>query len=104
MATFLKSVANSLGDDVEFEYWSKWWGNPEYTLGKEEALKIVGGDDEAANHIINGNAPLHELPKEIRDQGASAIAQWAKDIGGKLLSELMDFDVANFGLGGTHND
>lgn len=98
-AIFLRSVADSLGDNVDFEYWSPRWGQPGYTLGKEEALNLVGGDEEAANHIVRGNVPLHELPKDVRERGSPAIAQWAKDTGSRMLSELIEFDQKNWGTG-----
>lgn len=98
MAQFLKTVASSLGSDVAFDHWSPRWGNPSYEMGMEEALELVGGDDKAANEIVRGYAPLHELPKAVRDKGAAAIAQWAIETGDKELRNLVDFDVLFDGL------
>ena len=99
MAQFLKSISASLGDDVEFEHWSPHWSQPGYTLGKAEALELVGGDAEAAQQIVDGYAPLHELPKEVREQGADAVAAWAIEIGNKELRKLIDVDALILELG-----
>lgn len=99
MAQFLKSIAASLGDDVDFEHWSPHWSQPGYTLGKTEALELVGGDEEAAQQIVDGYAPLHELPKEVREQGPNAVAQWAIETGEKELRKLIDVDALMLDLG-----
>jgi transcriptional regulator with XRE-family HTH domain len=101
MSQFLKSVAASLGDDVEFEHWSPRWSHPGYTLGKSEALGLVGGNEDAAQHIVDGYAPLHELPKEIREQGTEAVAQWAIETGQQYLNELIDLDSLILDMGGS---
>ncbi|WP_022683003.1 helix-turn-helix domain-containing protein [Sphingobium bisphenolivorans] len=99
MSQFLASVADSLGDNVQFEFWSPDWTQPLYTLGMEEALELVGGDEDAAHHIVHGNAPLHEMPKEVREGGEAVIAQWAKEHGDKALSSLMNLDQLLLGTG-----
>lgn len=99
MAQFLKSIAASLGDDVDFEHWSPHWSQPGFTLGKTEALELVGGDEEAAQQIVDGYAPLHELPKEVREQGPNAVAQWAIETGEKELRKLIDVDALMLDLG-----
>jgi transcriptional regulator with XRE-family HTH domain len=93
MAQFLNSIAASLGDDVNFEHWSPHWGHPGYTLGKTEALELTGGNESAAQQIVDGYAPLHEMPKEVRDRGADAVAAWAIETGALKLSNLVDFDA-----------
>ncbi|MCC5610764.1 helix-turn-helix domain-containing protein [Nostoc sp. CHAB 5834] len=103
MAQFFASVAESLGENVEFEHWSPHWSHPGYTLGKEEALYLVGGDEDAAHYIVCGTAPLHELPKDVRDQGSSAVAKWATKLGDARMTELEDLDLASLGIGGDHD-
>lgn len=98
MAQFLKTVASSLGNDVEFDHWSPSWGQPSYELGMEEALELVGGDTEAANDIVRGFAPLHELPKNVREQGGAAIAQWAKEASQREIRKIVDVDALFAGL------
>lgn len=100
MARFLASIAASLGENVEFEHWSPHWSQPGYTLGRKEALELAGGDGDAAHYIVCGTAPLHEMPKEVRDQGSSAIAKWANELGSARLQELENFDLHAFALGG----
>ena len=102
MAQFFITVAESLGEDVIFEHWSPHWSHPGYTLGKAEALYLVGGDEDAAHYIVSGSAPLHELPKDVRDQGSSAVAQWAIKIGEARLMELEELDLAALEIGGNH--
>ncbi len=99
MAQFLKSISASLGDDVDFEHWSPHWSQPGYTLGKTEALELVGGDEQAAQKIVDGYAPLHELPKEVREQGPNAVAHWAIETGKLELRKLIDVDALMFELG-----
>lgn len=98
MAQFLKKVARDLGEDVEFDHWSPRLGQPSYEMGMAEALELVGGDNKAAREIVNGYAPLHALPKDVRDEGAAAIAKWAIETGDRELRKLVDFDVLFDGL------
>jgi transcriptional regulator with XRE-family HTH domain len=99
MAQFLQAVAGSLGEGVTFDHWSPHWSHPGYTLGKAEALEVVGNDEEAAQEIVSGYAPLHELPKEVREQGPQAVAHWAIETGKKKLRELIDVDALMLELG-----
>jgi len=99
MAQFLKSISASLGDDVDFEYWSPHWSQPGYTIGKAEALGLVGGDEGAAHQIVSGYAPLHELPKNVRDQGPDAVAHWALETGKQEMRKLIDVDALMVNLG-----
>ncbi|GFZ98746.1 hypothetical protein GCM10010923_03710 [Blastomonas marina] len=94
-ARFLASLAADLGDLAEFEHWSPYWDGPGYTLGQNEAERLTGGNAAAAGEIVHGYAPLHELPREIREAGPKAIAEWATEAGNKtretwkgLLDEL----------------
>lgn len=82
-ARFLAALAEDLGELAEFHYWSPYWEEPGYIVGQDEAEQITGGDRDAAMEIVNGYAPLHELPREVREAGAKAIAAWAIDTGGK---------------------
>lgn len=101
MAQFLKSISLSLGDDVNFEYWSPHWSHPGYTLGKSEALDLVGGNETAAQHIVDGYAPLHELPTEVRKRGADAVAQWAIETGETDRNDLIDLNSLLLEIGGS---
>ena len=63
---------------AEFEWmWSG--GPPKYRVCKDEALKLVGGDEQAAEEVISGRAPLQELPPELLGKDkAGERATWAK--------------------------
>ena len=102
IAQFFKSIAATLNGHVEFEYWSPHWSHAGYTLGKEEALELVGGDQDAAHHILCGYAPLHELPKDTREQGSLAIAKWANEIGDATLADHLDSSLNALEIGGDH--
>ena len=69
------------------------------TLGKTEALELVGGDEQAAQQIVDGYAPLHELPKEVREQGPNAVAHWAIETDKQEFRKLIDVDALVFELG-----
>lgn len=94
MAAFLASLAADFGDQIQFEYWSPGWDQPGYTLGREEAEAMTGGDEQAAHQIVNGYAPLHELPKEIENTGPQAVAAWARATGDAYRKEhFADFEM-----------
>jgi transcriptional regulator with XRE-family HTH domain len=92
MALFLNELVAPLNGLAQFEHWSPNWGSPGYTLGREEASLLVGGDEQATNHIVNGYAPLHELPKEVREAGPQEIARWARERGDTELAEMIGLD------------
>lgn len=100
VAQYLASIAKRLGKNIEFEHWSPHWSHPGYTLGTEEALELCGGDEDAAREIVHGNAPLHEMPKDVRESGATSIAKWAKETGSANLKSLIDFDELHLDIGG----
>lgn len=79
-ALFVRQQAEDISSDVEVSGWSSY-GGPDYKICSDEALAIVGGDEEAADVILRGAAPLNELPKELRgtDVDLSKRAEWAKE-------------------------
>jgi hypothetical protein len=101
MVQFLRSAAALMGDDVEFEHWSPHWSQPGYTLGMPDALSLVGGDEAAAQHIVFGTAPLHELPKEIAGRGPAAVAEWANQIGQRYEDDI-DLEALLSDMGDDH--
>jgi len=90
MARFLASLTANLGGAAQFEHWSPNWDQPGYTLGREEASTLVGGDEEAVHHIICGNVALHELPKDVRETGPEGVAEWVRENGNAYLASLPD--------------
>lgn len=106
MAQFLRGVVASLEPLASFEHFSPFWDRPGYTLGRDEALALVAGDEDAANHIVNGYAPLHELPKDVREAGPEEIARWAVERANATLDDIMHdtgMDVRAL-LGSTENE
>lgn len=88
MAQFLRELCDSLNGLAEFEYWSPYWDRPGYTLGRDEALQLAGGDEDAAGHVIDGNVGLHDLPKDVREEGACAVATWLKEKGNARREQI----------------
>jgi len=79
MTRYLRGLASDLGDLAEFSDWRSIWG-PDYRICRDVALAIVGGDEEAAEAILSGHAPLHEQPKELRqpEERVSERAAWIR--------------------------
>lgn len=89
MAQFLADLAASLPGLVDFEHWSPNWDQPGYTLGRQEALELVDGDDEAVHHIVCGNVGLHEVPKDVSVAGPAAVAEWVRARGDEYVAGLV---------------
>jgi hypothetical protein len=54
-------------------------GSPHYEICRDVALKLVGGDEEGAEALLSGRAPLHLLPKNLFSKDkAQERAEWAK--------------------------
>lgn len=69
-----------------FDYWSDGCG-PRYEICREEALRYMGGDAEAAEHIVMGQIGLHEVPRELRDAGHTGDrVTWVKERGAELAA------------------
>src|SRR5579871_331178 len=66
---FLREIAEEIGDELAFEDWA---GQPDYRVCKPEAVQFAGGDDVAAEEILSGHAPIHEMPKELRPKERAA--------------------------------
>jgi len=93
MAKFLASLASELDGQVDFDSWSPHWDRPMYHLGQEEADKLTGGDRLATLAIVQGAAPLHAMPKQVREAGPNAVAEWANEERKRSQKEMLgDFD------------
>lgn len=77
--SFLRQIAGDWGIDADIEGWGPYVG-PEYEICETEAHEFVGGDEEASRAILNGWAPLTELPDNLRrdDSDPAKRAEWAK--------------------------
>jgi transcriptional regulator with XRE-family HTH domain len=106
MAQFIRGLVDSVEGLASFEHFSPFWDRPGYTLGREEALGLTGGDEEAADHIINGYAPLHAMPKNVRDAGPQQVARWAIERANETLDQIhkdLKIDLGTL-LGSNGND
>lgn len=95
---FLKSLADQSGGTTEFDYWTPRWNHFAYSVARDDALSLVGGNEEAADHIISGRAQLHELPSAVREAGSHAVEEWAIEAGERAIDEFEKSDL--LGLGG----
>lgn len=95
---FLSALADQSGGSTEFEYWTPRWNHFAYSVAREDALALVGGNVEAAEHIMSGRARLHELPSSVRDEGAEAVARWAIAAGEKTTEEFENSILNQLGV------
>jgi transcriptional regulator with XRE-family HTH domain len=51
---------------------------PSYRICTEEVRAFFGGDEDAANAILSGEAALHEMPPDIRKSTPAERARWAR--------------------------
>ena len=61
--TFLKKLAESTDGAASFEDWLE---SPSFKVCADRALQLVGGEEELAEGILDGDIPLHEIPKELK--------------------------------------
>lgn len=59
-----KRVANEGYEDAQLDVISRW-GGPVYQLGIEEAKAVVGGDEELALALVQGDVLISKIPKEL---------------------------------------
>ncbi len=77
-AKFLANLTNEIGDDATFEEYG-WDDFPFYRVCAQEALHLVGGDNELAEAILKGRIALHQMPKELREHGKrNERVNWAR--------------------------
>lgn len=77
LAAFVREALTQVSADSTFEAWA-WHGEPRYGICRDEAIKFMGGDAEAAEAVLAGTAPLHQMPQEVRKSGPEQRAAWAR--------------------------
>jgi hypothetical protein len=65
---FLRDLAESVGENVSMDSFD-FCDYPDYRICGEEAALIADGDADLAEQILEGSAPLHEVPKELNEPG-----------------------------------
>ena len=79
----LTELVSEIGDQAEFVRWYSS-SSPTYSICKEEATWLSNGDEIALENILQGYAPLHELPNEfweqLRNRDAFRLGQTVKDV------------------------
>lgn len=73
---FLMARAEEIA--AKFEEWSSD-GSPTYHVCREEALKVVDGDEDLATAVQDGIVRLHRMPAEVGRGGAKARRAWAAE-------------------------
>lgn len=89
-ASFLSDLSSDIHEVASFEAWS-FIESPEYRVCLEEAKQIAGGDDYAAEAVLNGHVALHEIPKDIRDSGFKERTKWVRARAEKFRQELSEY-------------
>lgn len=85
---FLRELVSEFSEAAEIVHWFPD-SSPHYSVCKKEVLGLVGGDEEAADYIHSGQAPLHKLPKELREKGKEQQrAEWSRALGKQWLADL----------------
>ena len=98
---FLSQLTAETAPIINFEAWSRY-GDPRFTVCRDIALSITGGDETLADQILNGNAPLHRAPSGLGkiDQRA-ALIQWLKSEAAASQERLAKlFEDLGFNIGG----
>lgn len=97
MVQFLRGLSSQLDGLSHFDFWYPAT-EPNYWICEDEASALVGGDEQAKNGILSGNAPLHELPSAVSNGGPAEVAAWVKRRSDEATSELL----GELGLGGEN--
>jgi transcriptional regulator with XRE-family HTH domain len=83
---FLSEALSEFEDVIEFEGCPDF-DYPVFSVCPQEAEDFVGGDKELSQRILSGLIALHEMPKNIRNEGtAQDRARWVKE----KLNEFLD--------------
>jgi transcriptional regulator with XRE-family HTH domain len=67
IADLLDELVLEIGEQAEFTGWHPG-SSPTYLICKNDAQWLAGGDEAAFENVIQGYAPLHEMPGEFWDQ------------------------------------
>jgi len=100
MAQFLRRLAATLNKPSQFQFWYPA-SEPHYWLCEDEASTMVGGDEQATSSILEGYAPLHELPRTVAEAGPAEVAAWAIARRDEVWSELFGPLDLKIDLGGN---
>lgn len=90
-AVFLDGLASEFSEVTEFAGWSSL-DSPEYRICPEEALRIAGGDSDAADAIHRGDVPLFEMPKEFWEPGKwDERANWVRARTAEFKQRMIEY-------------
>ena len=63
---FVESLRESAAGLEVAEIQGFWFDEPEYSVCRNDAVTFAGGDEEAAQMILDGRILVHEIPLELR--------------------------------------
>jgi hypothetical protein len=90
-AVFLAKLVEDIADVASFEGFSPT-DYPIYKVCPAEARTLVGGDENLAEHILNGVARLREMPKDLRYENFTSKnedrAAWVRTQEEKFLARM----------------
>jgi len=92
-AMFLARQIDDLGDVATFES-SSSIDYPIYRVCPEEASRLVYGDKDRAEEILNGSAVLSEMPKKLQDSSiimAKERAEWVRAQAEEYRKDFVEF-------------
>lgn len=87
-ATFLRKLADVQPEEMQFEGWAPGYAAPSYLVCRSGAEAFVGGDSDAALHLLEGRVAISEIPREILesdDVGRRGV--WVRELGDRRRQE-----------------
>lgn len=86
-ARFLQNLAEDLPADCSFEGWEPDFG-PNYRLCESEVLELVGGNEKAAEYLLNGRVGIHEMPSNLQaEDNPQRMTEWIIQVGEEREAE-----------------
>lgn len=85
---FLKSLLSDMPAETSLEE-EYDLDVPNYEICHANALDLVGGDANAADHIICGRVAIHEVPDDVIQGDAQGRALWINEVGDQRRAEFL---------------
>ena len=89
-----EAVPNQIRHSIRstFDGWNpEEWGSPKYRICLDEVVSMVGDDNEAVRAVLRGKAPLHEIPRDLKNATPEMLGEWAKTKANDREIQLLAF-------------
>jgi transcriptional regulator with XRE-family HTH domain len=97
LRNYLAALAEEAGGAEVSSFYSEW--GLDYELGRDDVLKHMSGNEEAADHILEGRVLLHEIPKALwAGTQREERARWVLERGEEWLKEHPPMDFSTLKL------